>query len=139
MPQLTKQDVAEVVREVGREVVQEVVEEVVERVVDNKLVQKLGLNPGETLDDKLEQKLGLNPGETLDDKLGAFMEHTDGKFDGLAEALQVMNQTMGTLAKDNDLQVVKRDIGTIQFAVRATNDDLRRLNKKIEHLEQANT
>ena len=98
MAQLTRQDIAEVV------------EEVLDRKLDEKLDQKL--------DEKLDQK--------LDEKLGAFVEHLDDKFDSLAEAISLMNTTMGTLAKQSDLEDVKDDVRTIKFALTETNRDLRK-------------
>ncbi len=139
MPQLTKQDVADVV------------EEVLDRKLDEKLDKKLGLQAGQTLDDKLglkpgenlgdklglkpgetlDSKLGLRPEETLDDKLdqkfGFFAEHMDNKLDSLAEAVSTINTTMHSLARQSDLEEVKADVKTIKLAVRATNDDLHRL------------
>ncbi len=63
--------------------------------------------------------------EKMDRKIGVFVEHIDDKFDGLAEAVSLMNSTMRILAKASDLQIVRQDIRTIKFAVAETNRDLR--------------
>ncbi|HET7059846.1 MAG TPA: hypothetical protein VFH99_00800 [Candidatus Saccharimonadales bacterium] len=135
MAQLTRQDVAEVVEEVVDRVLDRKLDEKLDQKLDEKFDEKLGLKPGETLDDKL----GLKPGETLDDKLGArfaasedkidrkmgfFIEHIDDKFDGLAEAVSLMNDNINKKADKTDLEEIKQDIKTIKFAVKETNKDL---------------
>lgn len=93
----------------------EVVEEVVERKLDERFAD---------FEDKIDRGLGV------------FVEHMNDKFDSLAEALQVMSGTMSTLARDSDLQEVKQDVRTIRHTVRATNDDLHRLEYRFEGLVQ---
>ena len=125
MSQLTKQDVADVV--------EEVLDRKLDQKLDQKFEEKLGLKPGETLDQKLDEKLDRKLDEKfdqhLDSKLGAFVEHLDDKFDGLAEAVSLMNTNMGGLARRDDLEKVKDDVKTIRLAVTDTNGDLRRLGE----------
>jgi len=135
MPQLTKQDVAEVVEEVFDRKFDEKFDQKFDEKFDQKFDQKMGLKPGQTfdekLDEKLDKKLGLQSGETLDNKLGAFVEHIGDKFDSLAEAVSLMSSNMKTLARQSDLDEVKNDVKTIKLAVRETNRDLRHLEDNI--------
>jgi hypothetical protein len=95
--------------------VPDIIEEVLDRKLDEKFDKKL--------DEKLDQK--------LDQKLGAFVEHLDDKFDGLAEAISIMNTGMQKLAKASDLTVIRQDIRTIKLAVKDTNTDLQRLERSL--------
>jgi hypothetical protein len=115
MAQLTKQDVADAITST----VPDIIEEVLDRKLDEKFDKKL--------DEKLDQKLD----EKLDQKLGAFVEHLDDKFDGLAEAISIMNTGMQKLAKASDLTVIRQDIRTIKLAVKDTNTDLQRLERSL--------
>jgi hypothetical protein len=71
----------------------------------------------------------------LDRKIGVIVEHFDNKFDSLIEAFQVITATMSTMARDVDLQEVKQDVKTIKIAVRATNDDVKKLEERFDGLE----
>jgi hypothetical protein len=115
MSQLTRQDIAEVV------------EEVVDRKLDTRF---------DAFEAKMDKKLDKKLDEKLDSKLGAFIEHIDDKFNGLAEAIQVMNGTIQTLARSSELDEVKQDVKTIKVAVRATNQDLHRLEQRFGGLER---
>lgn len=156
MSQLTRQDVAEVVEEVVDRVLDRKLDEKMDPKLDQrftefegKLDQKLDERFTEfeekldhkldrrfvEFEEKLDHKLDKKLDKKLDEKLGTFVEHLDDKFDGLAEAISLMNTTIGTLAKASELEEVQQDVKTVKIAVRATNDDLRHLDGRFDGLE----
>lgn len=133
MQPLTRQDLTEVV-----EAVLERRFETWEKRVDAKLELRFGSiearlgNIEQRLDnveqrlDNIEQRLdkvGQRLG-TLETEFGVFREIIEDRFDGLADAIQVVNDGLRTCVRQSDLQLVRYDIQTIKIAVRATNDDL---------------
>jgi hypothetical protein len=68
-------------------------------------------------------------GKKMDDKFGFFVEHMDDKFDSLAEAISLMNESLGKKASKSDLDEVQDDVKTIKLAVTDTNEDIRHLGE----------
>jgi hypothetical protein len=81
----------------------------------------------EVLDRKLEEALDRKLDEKLDHKLGALMEYMDGRFDGLAEAVQTTLEIVSNQPSREEFDDLKSEVATIRLAVTATNQDLRKL------------
>jgi hypothetical protein len=77
-----------------------------------------------TLIQQIEEVLDRKLDEKLDEKLGVFVKHVDDRFDGLAEAMMLMNERLMTLPTRDEFNEVKADIATIKIAVRDTNSEL---------------
>lgn len=72
-----------------------------------------------------------------DDQVQVVLEYFDNKFDALVEVIQIMNPTMSRIATHEDMEEVKLDIKIIKKVLTGTNQDLRKLEKRVTKLEAA--
>ena len=70
------------------------------------------------------------------DDIQVIFEHFDTKFDGFIEAIEVMSGTMGTLARDSDLQEVKADVKTIKITVKATSHNWHKPEERVDKVQK---
>ncbi|HLA48975.1 MAG TPA: hypothetical protein VJY84_00320 [Candidatus Saccharimonadales bacterium] len=66
-----------------------------------------------------------------------LLEDINDKFDALIDGYKAVRDEIKTLAKQEDLEDVKRDVKTIKKVVTATNEDLKNLDRRVTKLEKA--
>ena len=73
----------------------------------------------------------------MSDNIGILIEYLNSKFDAVIELVGQMRQDMKTLAKQEDLEEVKRDIKVIKAAVTDLSHQVDKHEKQLAQLEAA--
>jgi len=66
-----------------------------------------------------------------------MLEEMNGKFDFVIEMIHLMNENMKSLAKQEDLEDVKREVQTIKLSLRMTDETVFDHERRLKKLEEA--